>query len=81
MRLELYDDTGSKIDDLNEDSKPLGFYSPNNGYMYIYFFNEDFRPLGFYSPHNWQLCMCYIFLFILFFIIPIISFWPVEYLN
>jgi tubulin-folding cofactor B len=31
MRLELYDDTGSKVGDLNEDSRPLGFYSPNSG--------------------------------------------------
>ncbi|KAJ3681485.1 hypothetical protein LUZ60_015974 [Juncus effusus] len=32
MRLELYDETGSKIGDLNEDSRPLGFYSPQNGF-------------------------------------------------
>ncbi|KAJ4772538.1 Tubulin-folding cofactor B [Rhynchospora pubera] len=32
MRLELYDDTGSKVGDLNEDFRPLGFYSPHNGY-------------------------------------------------
>lgn len=28
MRLELYDDSGSKVSDLSEDSRPLGFYSP-----------------------------------------------------
>ncbi|XP_072971309.1 tubulin-folding cofactor B [Typha angustifolia] len=32
MRLELYDDAGSKVCDLNESIRPLGFYSPLDGY-------------------------------------------------
>ncbi|KAL5720021.1 hypothetical protein ACHQM5_012733 [Ranunculus cassubicifolius] len=32
MRLELYDDFGSKVADLSENLKPLGFYSPHDGY-------------------------------------------------
>ncbi|XP_031258504.1 tubulin-folding cofactor B [Pistacia vera] len=32
MRLELYDDTNSKVSDLTDNSRPLGFYSPLNGY-------------------------------------------------
>lgn len=32
MSLELYDDTGSKISDLTDNSRPFGFYSPQNGY-------------------------------------------------
>lgn len=36
MRLELYDDTGLKVGDLSEDSRPLGFYSPHNGWIYIF---------------------------------------------
>jgi len=32
MRLELYDDAGAKVCDLNENSRPLGFYSPQNWY-------------------------------------------------
>ncbi|KAL5730151.1 hypothetical protein ACHQM5_003009 [Ranunculus cassubicifolius] len=32
MRLVLYDDFGSKVADLNEHLKPLGFYSPHDGY-------------------------------------------------
>ncbi|KAF6173601.1 hypothetical protein GIB67_022960 [Kingdonia uniflora] len=30
MRLELYDDTGSKVSVLSENSRPLGFYSPQS---------------------------------------------------
>ncbi|XP_073117786.1 tubulin-folding cofactor B [Elaeis guineensis] len=32
MCLELYDDAGSKVCDLNDNLRPLGFYSPQNGY-------------------------------------------------
>ncbi|KDP37819.1 hypothetical protein JCGZ_06721 [Jatropha curcas] len=32
MSLELYDDTNSKISDLTYDFRPLGFYSPLDGY-------------------------------------------------
>ncbi|XP_050944291.1 tubulin-folding cofactor B isoform X3 [Cucumis melo] len=32
MCLELYDDSGSKISDLTDNSIPLGFYSPLDGY-------------------------------------------------
>uniref|UniRef100_A0A1D1XKB5 Tubulin-folding cofactor B n=1 Tax=Anthurium amnicola TaxID=1678845 RepID=A0A1D1XKB5_9ARAE len=32
MRLELYDDSGAKVCDLGEDSRPLGFFSPQDGY-------------------------------------------------
>ncbi|KAL5546551.1 hypothetical protein UlMin_006238 [Ulmus minor] len=32
MRLELYDDSKSKIADLSDDSRPLGFYSPLDGF-------------------------------------------------
>lgn len=32
MCLELYDDTNTKLSDLSDNSRPLGFYSPLNGY-------------------------------------------------
>ncbi|XP_022153874.1 tubulin-folding cofactor B [Momordica charantia] len=32
MCLELYDDSGAKISDLTDNSLPLGFYSPLDGY-------------------------------------------------
>ncbi|KAI6673699.1 hypothetical protein NL676_001605 [Syzygium grande] len=32
MCLELYDDTGSKVSNLDDNSRPLGFYSPLDGY-------------------------------------------------
>lgn len=31
MALELYDDTGNKVSVLGDNTKPLGFYSPQNG--------------------------------------------------
>lgn len=34
MSLELYDDTKSKIADLSDNSRPLGFYSPIDGLVY-----------------------------------------------
>jgi tubulin-folding cofactor B len=35
MYLQLYDDEGNKICDLNEDFRPLGYYSPFDGYAYL----------------------------------------------
>ncbi|CAH9075369.1 unnamed protein product, partial [Cuscuta epithymum] len=32
MRLELYDDSGSKISELSDNMRPFGFYSPQDGY-------------------------------------------------
>ncbi|KAM0041483.1 putative Ubiquitin-like domain, CAP Gly-rich domain, Ubiquitin-like domain superfamily [Helianthus debilis subsp. tardiflorus] len=32
MSLELYDDTGAKVSDVNDNSRPFGFYSPLDGY-------------------------------------------------
>eukprot|EP00262_Sarcandra_glabra_P002831 TRINITY_DN13214_c0_g1_i1.p1 TRINITY_DN13214_c0_g1~~TRINITY_DN13214_c0_g1_i1.p1 ORF type:complete len:251 (-),score=49.52 TRINITY_DN13214_c0_g1_i1:294-1025(-) len=32
MWLELYDDTGAKVFDLNDNLRPLGFFSPHDGY-------------------------------------------------
>ncbi|KAM7256208.1 hypothetical protein ACFE04_011949 [Oxalis oulophora] len=32
MHLELFDDSNSKISDLSDDSRPLGFYSPFDGF-------------------------------------------------
>ncbi|KAJ4701122.1 tubulin folding cofactor B [Melia azedarach] len=32
MCVELYDDTNTKLSDLNDNSRPLGFYSPLDGY-------------------------------------------------
>ncbi|CAK9138003.1 unnamed protein product [Ilex paraguariensis] len=32
MCLELYDDTGVKISDLSDNTRPLGFYSPQDSY-------------------------------------------------
>ncbi|OVA04872.1 CAP Gly-rich domain [Macleaya cordata] len=32
MSLELYDDMGAKVSDLNDNSRPFGFYSPHDGY-------------------------------------------------
>ncbi|GKC56263.1 tubulin-folding cofactor B [Tanacetum coccineum] len=32
MRLELYDDTGAKVSDLSDNTRPFGFYSPLDGY-------------------------------------------------
>lgn len=37
MCLELYDDTNTKLSDLSDNSRPLGFYSPLNGYIPISF--------------------------------------------
>ncbi|KAI3942411.1 hypothetical protein MKX01_009664, partial [Papaver californicum] len=31
MSLELFDDTGAKVSELNDNSKPFGFYSPHDG--------------------------------------------------
>ncbi|XP_078440399.1 tubulin-folding cofactor B-like isoform X3 [Wolffia australiana] len=35
MRLELYDHSGIKISDLSDDSRPLGFFSPPDGYRLL----------------------------------------------
>ncbi|KAL2460288.1 Tubulin-folding cofactor B [Abeliophyllum distichum] len=32
MFLELYDDTGAKVSDLGDNMRPLGFYSPQDGF-------------------------------------------------
>ncbi|XP_024971296.1 tubulin-folding cofactor B [Cynara cardunculus var. scolymus] len=32
MCLELYDESGAKVSDLSDNSRPLGFYSPLDGY-------------------------------------------------
>ncbi|KAL0435790.1 UNVERIFIED_CONTAM: Tubulin-folding cofactor B [Sesamum radiatum] len=32
MCLELYDDTGAKVSDLSDNTRPLGFYSPQDGF-------------------------------------------------
>ncbi|GLT40531.1 hypothetical protein SLA2020_146590 [Shorea laevis] len=32
MSLELYDETGTKVSVLNDDSRPLAFYSPHDGF-------------------------------------------------
>ncbi|PIA48155.1 hypothetical protein AQUCO_01400619v1 [Aquilegia coerulea] len=32
MRLELYDENGAKVSDLNDNLRPLGFYSPHDGF-------------------------------------------------
>ncbi|KAI3750781.1 hypothetical protein L2E82_21599 [Cichorium intybus] len=32
MQLELYDDTGAKLSDLTDNTRPFGFYSPLDGY-------------------------------------------------
>ncbi|KAL7583848.1 tubulin-folding cofactor B [Lactuca sativa] len=32
MRLELYDDTGVKLSDITDNTRPLGFYSPLDGF-------------------------------------------------
>nr|2KJ6_A Chain A, Tubulin folding cofactor B [Arabidopsis thaliana] len=32
MALELYDDSGSKVAVLSDDSRPLGFFSPFDGF-------------------------------------------------
>ncbi|XP_076955010.1 tubulin-folding cofactor B-like [Bidens hawaiensis] len=32
MSLQLYDDTGAKVADVNDNSRPFGFYSPLDGY-------------------------------------------------
>lgn len=37
MHLELYDDTRNKIVDLSDNSKPLGFYSPYDGFVFWVF--------------------------------------------
>lgn len=31
MGLELYDEMGAKVSELSDNSKPLGFYSPQDG--------------------------------------------------
>lgn len=35
MHLQLYDDDNNKICDLLEDYRPLGYYSPYDGYAYL----------------------------------------------
>lgn len=35
MRLQLYDDTGAKISDVNYNTRPFGFYSPLNGLVHL----------------------------------------------
>lgn len=35
MCLELYDDSGYKISDLSDNMKPLGFYSPLDGWDFL----------------------------------------------
>ena len=37
MQLELYDDANSKISNLTDDSRPLGFYSPFDGLGFFFF--------------------------------------------
>ncbi|XP_011079785.1 tubulin-folding cofactor B isoform X1 [Sesamum indicum] len=32
MCLELYDDSGAKVSDLSDNTRPLGFYSPQDGF-------------------------------------------------
>ncbi|KAK2970393.1 hypothetical protein RJ640_016247 [Escallonia rubra] len=32
MCVELYDDTGARIADLSDNTRPFGFYSPQDGY-------------------------------------------------
>ncbi|KAF3783188.1 Tubulin-folding cofactor B [Nymphaea thermarum] len=32
MSLQLYDDAGQKVCDLSDNQRPLGFYSPRDGY-------------------------------------------------
>ncbi|KAH9330040.1 hypothetical protein KI387_002148, partial [Taxus chinensis] len=32
MLLQLFDDNDKKVSDMSEDSRPLGFYSPHDGY-------------------------------------------------
>lgn len=31
MHLELYDDTGAKVSNVADNTRPLGFYSPQEG--------------------------------------------------
>lgn len=33
MSLELYDETGAKVSDLAHNTRPLGFYSPHDGFL------------------------------------------------
>lgn len=35
MQLELYDDANSKVSNLTDDSRPLGFYSPFDGLVFF----------------------------------------------
>lgn len=35
MYLQLYDDDNNKVCDLNEEFRPLGYYSPFDGYAYL----------------------------------------------
>lgn len=38
MCLELYDDSGSKISDLSDNTVPLGFHSPLDGLVWCSFY-------------------------------------------
>lgn len=40
MCLELYDDTGAKISVLSDNLRPLGFYSPQDGLVYLTYLME-----------------------------------------
>lgn len=39
MVLQLYDDNGSKIADIGDNMRPLGFYSPMDGSVFMLFGN------------------------------------------
>lgn len=38
MKLELYDDMGEKVCGLDDNARPLGFYSPHDGSVVFFFF-------------------------------------------
>ncbi|KAF2308204.1 hypothetical protein GH714_036766 [Hevea brasiliensis] len=51
MSLELYDDTNSKISDLTDNSRPLGFYSPLDGFRLHVI---DLDPSSVTSVDGWK---------------------------
>ena len=43
MCLQLYDDTGAKVADIHDNTRPFGFYSPLAGWVFslIYFIHPQ----------------------------------------
>ncbi|KAM0001780.1 putative Ubiquitin-like domain, CAP Gly-rich domain, Ubiquitin-like domain superfamily [Helianthus debilis subsp. tardiflorus] len=57
MSLELYDDTGAKVSDVNDNSRPFGFYSPLDGLVFL----SIFLLTSIFSPTCLKLIMSFVY--------------------